>query len=47
MKDRSFRPLVSFDAETDYYGAVLGVDLPRIIGRSGGGKGEGGVLLRG
>ena len=47
MKGHSFRPLVSLDAGTNYYGAVLGIDFLRLIGRSGGGEGVGGVLLRG
>ena len=47
MKDRSVRPLVSLDAGTNYYGAVLGSGFPRLIGHSGGGGGVGGAVLRG
>ena len=47
MKDRSFLPLVSLDAGTNYFGAGLGIGFPRLIGHSGGGEGVGGVVLRG
>ena len=43
--DRSFRPLGCLDAGTNYYGVVLGVGFLRLVDRSGGGEGVGGVLL--
>ena len=47
VQDRSFCPLVSLGAGTNYNGTVLGVGLLRLVDRSGGGKGVGGVLFFG
>ena len=44
MVDRSFYPLVCLDERIKYFGVVLGVGFLRLVGRSGGGEGVGGVL---
>ena len=47
MSDRSLRPLIFLDEETNCYGVVVSIGLLHLVGRSGGGKGVGGVLGRG
>ena len=47
MSNRSLRPLVFLDGRTNHYGVVVSIGILRLVDRSGGGEGVGGVLGRG